>query len=471
MNIDSICDFNLSEEQQLCLDKFNQGHNVFVTGPGGSGKSYLIKLIYSNAIKRGLNIQVTALTGCAAILVGCKAKTLHSWACIGLGNNTIENMVNKIKTNKFSRNIWKNIDVLVVDEISMLSLKLFSMLNEIGKNIRRSNKPFGGIQLIFSGDFYQLPPVGNEDEIDTQRFCFESDEWNFVFRKDCQIQLIRIYRQTDDVFASILNEIRKGKIKRKSVDLLMKCVAREVHNDLLVEPTKLFPTRAQVEETNKYKINSIHGEFTEYEMKRVRYLDMSNKEKILRNKFTDKEIDLELDYLSSNLMCEKSLKLKIGAQVMCLINVNDDIFEKILLCNGSQGVVTSYCEITGFPRVTFNNGIIRVMTSHLWNSEKIPGIGISQVPLILAWALTIHKSQGVSLDMAEIDAGNNIFECGQTYVALSRVKTMDGLYLSSFDVQKIRINKKVVDFYEKLTEYIHTNTNTNTNTDKDKELG
>jgi ATP-dependent exoDNAse (exonuclease V) alpha subunit len=129
------------------------------------------------------------------------------------------------------------------------------------------------------------------------------------------------------------------------------------------------------------------------------------------------------------------------------------------VCNGSQGIVTDFCEITGTPRVKFNNGTERIMEYHVWSSDKIPGIGVLQVPLILAWALTIHKSQGATMDAAEIDVGNSIFECGQTYVALSRVKSLHGLYLTSFDATRIRINKKVKEFYESLALYHETKEN------------
>ena len=133
---------------------------------------------------------------------------------------------------------------------------------------------------------------------------------------------------------------------------------------------------------------------------------------------------------------------------MSIINISSDI--GLGVCNGSQGIVTGFCDITGCPHVKFNSGVEMIMTRNTWLSEKIPGIGVSQVPLILAWALTIHKSQGATLDAAEIDVGSGIFECGQTYVALSRVKNLEGLYLTSFDVSKIRINKKVKEFYEGL---------------------
>jgi len=152
---------------------------------------------------------------------------------------------------------------------------------------------------------------------------------------------------------------------------------------------------------------------------------------------------------------------------MCVVNIQSDTGLEV--CNGSQGLITDFCEITGCPRLKFNNGSERIMTRNIWASDKIPGIGVSQIPLILAWALTIHKSQGATLDAAEIDVGSGIFECGQTYVALSRVKSLDGLYLTSFDATKIRINKKVKEFYESISLY-HNNKTDSVKTDNDKEL-
>lgn len=455
----------LSREQQIAFDKYVQGHNIFITGPGGVGKSALIKKIYEHSIRRMKNICVTAMTGCAALLLDCKAKTLHSWAGIGLGNGSIETLVNKILRNKSCKINWKKTNILIVDEVSMLSLKLFEILDKIGKIIRNCQKPFGGIQLIFSGDFYQLPPVGNKDEPDTMKFCFESDYWNSVFHRNCQIQLTRIYRQKDDSYTTILNQIREGKIKKKTNETLLQYVGRKIPDDLIIEPTKLYPTKYMVDNINSNKMDLLDCETHEYDLNYLYDVKVpglgsgsgsgSGSDGVEKKAYSPNDIKYEIESIANNILCDNKLKLKIGAQVMCVINMNtqNDSRKGLEICNGSQGIVVGFNEINKNPIVKFNNGIIMDIERHIWTSDKIPGIGVSQIPLILAWALTIHKSQGSTLDVAEIDVGSGIFECGQTYVALSRVKSLDGLYLKSFDVSKIKINKKVKDYYESLTTY------------------
>jgi ATP-dependent DNA helicase PIF1 len=439
----------LSIEQKLAFDKYIQGENIFITGPGGCGKSELIRHIYKHALEHEKNIQVTALTGCAAILLNCNAKTIHSCAGIGIGNKSNEYLLKKVKSNKIAKKMWKKTDILVIDEVSMLSLKLFDTLNTIGKQLRSNNKPFGGIQLLFSGDFFQLPPIGDKDNTDTQRFCFESSDWFQIFPIVNHITLHKIFRQTDNTYANILNQIRNGQIKQKTCSILQNCVGKQIPNDRVSEPTKLFPVRTKVEYVNNTKLRLLDGIEHKFTIKQVTDLEINEKNEKIKREFTKEDIVYELEYLTNNLMCDKEIVLKVGSQVMCVINIQDDLENgAVRLCNGSQGIVTGFCNITGYPIVKFNNGHEEVMRRHVWSSDKIPGIGISQIPLILAWALTIHKSQGATLDMAEIDVGNNIFECGQTYVALSRVKSLDGLYLTSFDVNKIRINKKVKDFYD-----------------------
>jgi ATP-dependent DNA helicase PIF1 len=436
----------LSNEQNEAFNKYIEGKNIFITGPGGTGKSELIRKIYQDAKTKGKNISVCALTGCAAVLLQCKAKTIHSWAGIGLGSGTIEANIKKINDKKSKKNNWIETDILIVDEVSMLSLKLFEMLDKIGRKTRKCElEPFGGLQIIFSGDFYQLPPIGSKDEPETMQFCFESKNWNEVFEN--QIQLVKIFRQSDPIYADILNQIREGCLKRSSNNKLLEYVGKKIPEDSLIRPTKLFPTKNKVESINNNEMILLTSEEKSYKLKNILNLPMTKNEKEIRNRYNEKEIEIELNYLQGNLLCDDEILLKIGAQVMCIVNI--DLPTEEILCNGSQGIVTGFTE-NNLPIVKFKNGIELIMIRHIWASENIPGIGISQIPLILAWALTIHKSQGSTLELAEIDVGSGIFECGQTYVALSRIKSLNGLYLTSFDASKIRIHKKVKEFYEKI---------------------
>ena len=463
MNTNKTENIELSERQQIAFHKYQEGKNLFITGPGGSGKSALIKKIFENAVEREKNIQVTALTGCASLLLGCRAKTLHRWSGIGLGAKSIQFNVDRIMDKKkYSmrgiRDLWRKIDLLVVDEVSMLSLKLFDMLNQIGKAVRGNNRPFGGIQVIFLGDFYQLPPVGDKDEIDTCRFCFESDDWHTVFEKENQIPLTKIFRQTDMTYCNILNQIREGVIKKSTNKILLQYVGRKVAPDSNILPTKLFPTRNKVDMVNHLEMNKLDGNIYEFKVKRVDDYPLTSEFDKDRKKDIDiRDIQTELEYMSNNLPCVSVLPLKVGSQVMCVVNkeMNTISGKVVTLCNGSQGIVVDVSIVMGnpLPVVRF---LIQgkyediIMVRHDWVSDNIPGVGISQIPLILAWALTIHKCQGATLDIAEIDIGSGIFECGQTYVALSRVRSLDGLYLNSFDPTRIKISRKVKNYYDDL---------------------
>jgi len=432
-----------STDQTKIFDTYKAGKNIFITGPGGSGKTTIIRQIASHAKEAGIELQVCALTGCAAILLKCGAKTLHSWAGVGIAKGTIKEVVEKVLKNRHRRKNWNKVKTLVIDEVSMLSLKLFAILDLIGKTIKKSVKPFGGIQIICSGDFYQLPPIGDADDEMSAKFCFESDDWNSTF--DLQIELKTIFRQSNETFSKILNEIRVGKIRKSSCELLKTYIRKPDENNP-IKPPLILSRRSCVDALNLKEFNKLDGIVHKYNLTENKVLNDTPENAKLKEILSCADIDNELEYLKKNISVEKSLLLKIGTQVMCSVNI--DLESENPIANGSQGIILDF--VNDMPLIQFNNGDKRVIGLHTWNSETISGIGIIQLPLIYSWAITIHKAQGTTLESAQIDIGNNIFECGQTYVALSRIKSLDGLYLIAFNPQKIKIYKKVEEFYNML---------------------
>ena len=213
-----------------------------------------------------------------------------------------------------------------------------------------------------------------------------------------------------------------------------------------------------VDNINTTKLSEIDSPSNIYSMERLINLPVSETRKSAMQRVTNADIQRELDYLSTNLTCDETLELKKGARVMIIINVLTQTGEVTLkLCNGSQGTVIDFT-ITDegkYPIIQFDNGVLEPVKPHIWVSERIPWVGVSQIPLLLSWAITIHKSQGISLDKGDVDVGNRVFSDGQTYVALSRIKSLNGLYLKSFDVSKITINADAQRYYKSL-ELIHS---------------
>tara|TARA_B110000967_G_C18893933_1_gene569281 strand:- start:2767 stop:4275 length:1509 start_codon:yes stop_codon:yes gene_type:complete len=445
LNIDE-----LSLEQKVAYDKFILGNNIFVSGPGGTGKTKLIQYFVQHANKTYKKIQVCAMTGCAAnILTHCNARTLHSWSGIRLAKGPNEEIINSVMKNFKCMNNWKKIKCLIIDEVSMLSLKILKLLNELAKKIRNSEQPFGGIQIVFTGDFYQLPPVGNSNnDIDSNSFCFQSLLWNTLFSQDNHIILTKIFRQKDQKYINILQQIRMGKIDEDNIEILKQYVDRKKDdNDITI--TKLFSLRSKVDYINSTMYSKIND--IEYIYKTIvdtNYIDCHGKYiPKTTNTLNQKIIDYEINHLITNMSSKQTLSLKTGSTVMCTVNL--DLNNGI--CNGSQGTVIGFTNNDShYPIVKFYNGTIRTLSPYYWVSENYSNIAIGQIPLILAWAITIHKIQGATLKTAEIDIGKTIFESGQTYVALSRIESLDGLYLSSFDPNKIKTNELVNNFYENI---------------------
>jgi ATP-dependent DNA helicase PIF1 len=429
----------LSPEQVHAMTVFHDGRNMFLTGPGGTGKTALIKKMVDQCKSTGKKVQVCALTGCAAVLLNCQAKTVHSWAGIGLANGQSDFIVKRVVTNKYKAANWKKIDVLIIDEVSMMSQKIFEILDSIGQKVRKDTRPFGGLQVIFSGDFYQLPPVDDRqnDDPSASAFCFESPQWSGAF--PVVVQLKKIFRQTDEVYTGILNQIRVGKLFKSALETLTPHIGKVLPETFV--PTILLPRRREAELINAAELEKLPGEKKIYNLTHAETLPDK-----VQTHITPELREMEYTFLKNNIMADKEIVLKKGAQVMCIANIDMESAEPIV--NGSQGIIIDF--VGNLPLVQFNSGARRTVGFHTWNSESHPSIGVKQIPLIYAWAITIHKAQGVSLDMAQIDAGSNIFECGQTYVALSRIKSLEGLYLTDFNPQKIKVNKKVQEYYKTL---------------------
>jgi ATP-dependent DNA helicase PIF1 len=451
----------LSVEQVYALEQFKQGENLFITGPGGTGKTFLIRHLLDHVITTKKVFPVCAMTGCAAVLLNCNARTLHSWSGIRLAKGKPTDIIQATLKNKTAVSAWKKADGLILDEVSMLSEKVFDIIEELGRVIRRNNtKPFGGLQVVFTGDFFQLPPV--ETESGEGRFCFQSKKWSQVFKPENHIELKTMFRQTDPAYIGMLQEIRHGTLSKENIEILKTYVKRETDLEKTngCVPTKLFPLRSKVDYINNMMFSKIgEPEFVFETIKRTDCTQFLESTKAIPAatislclSLSQQEIGYELDQLQTAAPCQPILRLKKGAAVMCLVNLDMDNG----ICNGSQGIVIDIItnragtKETHIPIVRFSNGLVKRIDPYFWQSENYPMMAIGQIPLCLAWALTIHKIQGATLAMAEMDIGQSIFEYGQTYVALSRIQSLDGLYLSAFNPRNIKANPHVIAFYEQL---------------------
>ena len=419
----------MSPDQSEAYEVFDRGENLFLTGAGGTGKSHLIRQF---ALKKTRNVQVCAMTGTAAMLLECAASTLHSWAGIGTGKG---DLMAKVTDSFFAKKKWREVDTLVLDEVSMLDQDLFEKLDAIAKKVRRSSLPFGGMQVVFCGDFCQLPPVS---ESGAANYCFQSALWDVTFPNE--LMLSTIHRQKDAAFCKILQQLRLGKITRSSYDLLMSRVLSETRR-LEFPTTQIVPTREKAEHINRTEYEKLQTEEHVFTSKVIYDYEMSTKKRKLRSGVSQQQLRSVGDQLQAK-RATHVLKLKEGAHVMCVHNID------ARLCNGTQGTVVRF--EAGAPVVKIDRtGEIRRVGPVTIESDQIEGVAVVQVPLMYAWAITIHKAQGATLDAAVIDVGDGIFESGQTYTALSRLSSFDYLYLSSFNPEKIKTNPLVIDYYKK----------------------
>lgn len=413
----------LNKEQSYAYQSILKGNNLFITGGGGVGKTALLNYF----IKKHKNkyIGVTSTTGTSAILIN--GTTLHSFLGLGTGKQNIDVIQSNINNNKYLKKRWINLRLLIIDEISMLSAEFFDKIELLARLIRNSEKPFGGIQLILSGDFCQLSPI------DTKSFCFEANSWNLVIDKI--IYLHKIIRQENMEFQKCLSNIRLGITDDFTKDIINSRINVSLKNSYGITPTKLFSKNINVDNTNKNELNKLTQTNKKYEYK-------------MNSIFNN---NLIAEKYKKNLSAVENLELCLGCQVMLIFNL--DISNKLI--NGSRGIVTDFVYQNGsfIPLVKFLNGIEIPIDYHIWKIEeedKLLGT-ITQIPLKLAYAFSIHKSQGSSLDYAILDL-SQLFDYGMAYVALSRVRNLNGLTITSINWNKVNANPKAISFYNSISQ-------------------
>ncbi len=398
----------MNEKQQKALEVVKNKKNLFMTGSAGTGKSYTLTKIVEYLETNKKNYALTALTGCAAVLIN--GQTLHSYLCLGISRD-INEIYNKISKYKPILTKLKKLETLIIDEISMMDDELFILINNLFQRINNNNKVFGGIQVILVGDFYQLPPISND-------YCFTSFVWEEL--NLIPVILTEMIRQKDDlILQEILEQIRNSCITEKSFKILKNLKTTTfTSND--IKPTRLYPIN-----TNVNKIN-------DYEFKKL--VKINNNETKTYNAISNKkDIDLS-DY---------HISLTLNAQVMVIRNISIEN----RLFNGTRGIITEMNDTNVIIKDIYDN---YHTISYYTDKNNNNNSKISFLPLKLAYAISIHKSQGASIDVLEIDLGEDIFISGQLYTALSRATNINNIRISNFSKSSFMTNEKVKNFYMNL---------------------
>jgi ATP-dependent DNA helicase PIF1 len=420
----------LSEGQLNALSAILQGKNILLTGPAGTGKSHTIKIVRDLYSKRGLKVAITATTGVSAVLV--EGKTIHAWSGIGICN-TKESALKRVMSQGKARERITSTVLLIIDEVSMLSGHMLDILDYIFRIVRCNSNAFGGLQVILCGDFYQLKPVKSDS------YAFNAANWDSLIHEVHELSFI--FRQNDVSFCQALNEIRVGEVTLRTMELLNACIGRQFEGD--IQPTELYPTNDDVSWLNENELWKLASETNR--IRETVALDEVIEKPRPRIPRGEKFYAECSERLNKDCLAPSLLQLAVGAQVMLTKNINVDGG----LANGSRGVVVDFGP-QGEPVVKFRNGHVVHMTTCQWvmRINETTKVRRTQYPLRLSFALTVHKAQGLSLDMVRVDL-SRVFQHSMHYVALSRIRSIDGLSITNIDWNTVSVDPRVREFYNK----------------------
>jgi len=406
--------------QDTALNILKTGNNVFITGSAGTGKTYLLNKYTFYLKSRKIIPTIVAPTGIAASHL--QGQTIHSYFSLGIRSEIDDYYIESLLEKKYLQTRFSKLKVLIVDEISMVSPEMFSAIDRILKAFKKNDTPFGGIQTILSGDFFQLPPISREPK--DKQFAWQSPSWKELQLKTCYLQ--EKFRQDDNVLISILDEIRSGNVSSNSYDILNSRFHKEL--DIDFNPTKLYTHNIDVDRINNDELNKLNNPTKSFKYKSEG--TAKNIEKIFKSALVLEEISLKKE-----------------AVVMFIKNNHE-----LGYVNGTTGIVVDFDKETGLPIVKTSYGSLIKCKLEDWTIENDSGnivAKVSQIPLKLAWAITIHKSQGMTLDSAEIDLSKT-FEVGQGYVALSRVKNIDGLRLMGLNDKALTVDPLILHIDDRI---------------------
>ena len=407
----------LSQEQQRVIELIRAGKNVLLTGQAGTGKTTTLQAIRSYAIANRINYAITAMTGCAAILI--RGRTLHSFLGIGLGTRTASALAAyTITKNKLLCKRIMKLQLLVIDEVSMMNAELFTKINEYLCLVRGITKPFGGVQVLLCGDFAQLPPVEGD-------FCFEAPEWNDMNMQKV-ILTFQFRQENDTAFQEMLQRCRVGACTYEDVQILKNCKDTTFADG--IQPTRIYPKNKNVDQVNQQELAKLQNE-------------KGKQRHTYKPNYISHSLPVShLKAYASTAGIPEILELCEGAQVIVTHNLSETVV------NGTRGTILSLSHAAVLIRTVDGREEAIPLTS-VSPFEDYEDDEIIYMPLRLGYAISIHKSQGMTLDAVEMDLGKDIFEYGQAYVALSRAKQLDSIRITNVKASSFQMHPKVHKFY------------------------